>query len=104
MYPTLAPFRTTILFAAIASVVSCVMPAQAQVILDMSLITCGEYLKSDPERQELVAAWMSGYFNASRNQPMLSFERFEYNKKSVTNYCKTHKPETLMNAILVRAR
>jgi acid stress chaperone HdeB len=100
---TLGTLRSIMLAAAVASF-SFALTAQAQVILDMSLITCGEYLKSDPERQEMVAAWMSGYFNASRNQPMISFERFEYNKKNVTNYCKTHQRETLMNAILVRAR
>jgi hypothetical protein len=31
-------------------------PARAQVILDLSLLRCSDYLSSDPERQELIAA------------------------------------------------
>ena len=57
------------------------LPARAQVILDMSLITCQQYLGYDPRRQEMVASWMSGYFNVSINQPVVSFERFD-NKKN----------------------
>lgn len=75
------------------------LPARAQVILDMSLITCQQYLGYDPERQEMVASWMSGYFNASINQPVVSFERFDNNKRTVADYCRTHGYETLMSAI-----
>jgi acid stress chaperone HdeB len=74
-------------------------PVTAQVILDMSLLTCKDYLEAAPERQELVAAWMSGYFNASRNQPTVDFKRFEANKKRVANYCKRRKEDNLMSAI-----
>ena len=76
------------------------VPARAQVILDMSLITCEQYLGYDAARQEMVASWMSGgYFNASINQPVVSLERFEYNKRVVTDYCREHRRETLMSAI-----
>jgi acid stress chaperone HdeB len=78
---------------------STTFPARAQVILDMSLITCEQYLGYDPARQEMVSAWMSGYFNASINQPVVSVERFEYNKRVVTDYCREHRRETLMSAI-----
>ena len=98
------PMRGAIFAASAALATGGILPAHAQVVLDMSLITCGQYLSYDPERQEMVAAWMSGYFNASRNQPMVSFDRFEYNKKIVTTYCKSHRRETVMNAILVKAR
>jgi hypothetical protein len=65
----------------------------------MSLITCKQYVESDLERQELIAAWMSGYFNASRNQPRVDFSRFARNKMLVAHYCKRHKLESLMSAI-----
>jgi acid stress chaperone HdeB len=78
---------------------SATYPAGAQVILDMSLITCEQYLEYDPARKEMVAAWMSGYFNASINQPVVSLERFEYNKHVVTDYCREHRRESLMSAI-----
>ncbi len=74
-------------------------PAHAQVILDMSLLGCSDYLSSDPERQELIAAWMSGYYNAAKNQPMVDLKRFRTNKALVEKFCKKHKKDNLMNAI-----
>jgi acid stress chaperone HdeB len=90
---------TAITIASAIFAVTSAAPARAQIIVDMSLITCKQYLESDAERQELVAAWMSGFFNASRNQPRVDFPRFALNKKRVEKYCKGHRPETLMSAI-----
>jgi len=70
-----------------------------QVKVDMSLITCKQYLGSDSERQEMIASWMSGYFRASANQPVLDFQRFANNRKKVAAYCKKQGGETLMSAI-----
>jgi hypothetical protein len=79
-------------------------PPGGQVQIDMSLITCKQYLSSDPERQEMIASWMSGYFRAARNQPVVDFQRFSNNKKIVVNYCKKSGGETLMSAIQKNAR
>ena len=51
-------------------------PVKAQVILEMSALTCHNYLEAPPERQNLMAAWMSGYFNAARNMPTVDFGRY----------------------------
>jgi len=75
------------------------VPARAQVILDMSLITCEQYLGYDAARQEMVASWMSGYFNASINQPVISVDRFEYNMRIVKDHCREHKRESFMSAM-----
>jgi hypothetical protein len=74
-------------------------PVSGQIKIDMSLITCRQYLNSDAERQEMIAYWMSGYFRASRSQPVFDFQRFANNKKTVGNYCKKRGDETLMSAI-----
>ena len=63
-------------------------PVTGQVKVDMSLITCKQYLSSDADRQEMIASWMSGYFRASRNQSVFDFQRFANNKRKVVNYCK----------------
>jgi acid stress chaperone HdeB len=74
-------------------------PAKAQTIVEMSALKCGDYLGSPPERQEQFAAWMSGYFNAERNMPMVDLKRFATNKKLVEKYCRGHKKDNLMNVI-----
>jgi acid stress chaperone HdeB len=79
--------------------VTSIVPAKAQVVLDLSLITCKQLLDSDPDRQALIGSWMSGYFSASKNLYMLDFRYVERNGKVVRDYCKTHKSDTVMNAM-----
>jgi acid stress chaperone HdeB len=74
-------------------------PAKAQVVLDLSLITCKQFLASDPERQALIGSWMSGYFSATKNLNILDLRYVERNRKVVGSYCKTHKSDTLMSAM-----
>jgi acid stress chaperone HdeB len=87
------------LLATAVCAVSAQRPARAQVILDMSLLQCSDYLGSDAERQELIAAWMSGYYNAAKNQPIVDLKRFQTNKALVEKFCKKNKKDNLMNAI-----
>jgi hypothetical protein len=74
-------------------------PMSGQVKVDMSLVTCRQYLSSDAERQEMIAAWMSGYFLASRGQSIFDFQKFANNKRAVGNFCKKRGGETIMSAI-----
>ncbi len=41
-------------------------PASAQVVIDMSLITCEDFAKRPPEIKGMIASWMGGYFSASQ--------------------------------------
>ena len=64
------------------------MPAKAQVVLEMSAVTCEQYLKSDPEEPATLASWMSGYFNASKNVATVDLRKAERNLKVVASYCR----------------
>jgi len=90
---------TRIIGACALSLAALSTPAKAQVIVDLSLVTCGQYMGKDRDTQDVIAAWMSGYFNAAKNQSMVDLARFERNRKAVEKYCKTHKLETLMSAV-----
>jgi len=72
---------------------------KAQLILEMSALTCRNYLEAPPERQNLITAWMSGYFNAGRNMPTVDFGRYATNKRLVEEHCRAHRDDNLMRAI-----
>jgi acid stress chaperone HdeB len=76
-----------------------IVTARAQVMLDLSQITCKQFLASDAERQALVGSWMSGYFSATKDLNILDFRYVERNRKVVGKFCKTHKSDTLMSAM-----
>ena len=74
------------------------LPARAQVV-DLSLITCKELLAGDTDRQAFIAWWMSGYFSASKNLNVVDFRYVERNGRVIGKYCKSHKSDTVMNAM-----
>jgi hypothetical protein len=76
-----------------------VLPAMGQVRLEMSRITCKQWLDAAWDQQNFMQYWMSGYFNASRNNNVLDFSRLKRNTAKVTAYCKKHRSETLASAI-----
>jgi acid stress chaperone HdeB len=79
-------------------------PPGGQVKVDMSLITCKQFLASDAERQKMIAYWMSGYFRAYRGQPVFDFQRFANNRRALNAHCKKRGGETVMSAIQKSAR
>ena len=93
-----------LIFVALAATTLASPPANAQAVFDMTMITCKQYLASDRDRQDIMASWFSGYFNAARNNAVLDTSRFERNKATITAYCKRNGVETLMSAIQRNAR
>ena len=96
--------RNKLIIAAVVATAFAGGEARAQTVLDLTMITCKQYLESPADRQDIIASWMSGYFSAARNNAVLDTSRFERNKAAVTAYCKRHRVETLMSAIQRNAR
>jgi len=88
-----------ILFITVAVLSAAPLPASAQINLDMNKITCGDWLGYDPESQNFVRFFMSGYYNASRGSNVLDYNRLQRNSQKVMAYCKKHRSETLPTAI-----
>jgi acid stress chaperone HdeB len=84
---------------AAAMMASAAMPAKAQVVLEMSAVTCEDYLKSNSEQKDILASWLSGYYHASKNVATVDLRKAKANVKVVTKYCKSNKKESLMNAV-----
>ena len=74
-------------------------PGRAVVKVEMSEITCRQFINSSFDKQLAIGAWMSGYWNAARNLETLDITRYKANSKRVSNYCKRHRKDTLMSAI-----
>jgi HdeA/HdeB family protein len=81
-----------------------VVPAIAQVAIHMSFVTCEQFLRSDSERRDIMAAWLSGYINAAKGRKTVDIFGFERNRAIVEKYCMGHKSEALMNAVQMNSR
>ena len=91
--------KPSIFVVAIMALSAMTSAAKAQVVVDISLITCKQLLESDQERQTLISSWMAGYFSASKNLNVVDFRYVKRNGNVISKYCKTHKSDTVMNAM-----
>jgi acid stress chaperone HdeB len=74
--------------------------ARSQGVIDLSLLTCRQLLNSDTDMQRLISSWMAGYFSASKNLSVVDLRHTERNTKVIGSYCRTHKSDTVMNAMV----
>src|SRR5262245_50047827 len=65
--------------------------AQAQVTVDVTKINCDQFVHHKIDEPRLIAAWLSGYYNAKRNNQVLDLQMFEENMSKVTKYCSDEK-------------
>ena len=70
--------------------------AQAQVTLDVSKITCEQFLLwkvTDPDK---IAIWLSGYHHAKRDSTIIDTNSLKENKSKLTEYCRKNYKGTVM--------
>jgi len=76
-----------------------VSTAQAQVTVDVSKITCEQYLLDKVAEPRLLAAWLSGYYSSKRNTTIVDTQALASNADKVADYCRSNKPLMLMKAV-----
>jgi len=91
--------NTKTLVIAVLLAASSAVPACAQTVVDMSLISCEQFLKSPQERKDVLSSWMGGYYSAMKNLATIDARYVVRNSEKVASYCKKAKNETLMSAI-----
>jgi hypothetical protein len=96
----------------LSSIVLAAVSARAQVSIDVSKITCDEYVHDKIPTSDfisfsavgslplearsmlsrwLIANWLSGYYHAKRNSWIVDPESFENNVNKLNNYCYDEK-------------
>lgn len=75
--------------------------AEAQVTVDVTKINCDQFVHHKISEPRLIAAWLSGYYNAKRNNRIIDLEVFDDNMSKVKNYCSDEKnfKVTVMKAV-----
>ena len=75
------------------------VPAQAQVTLDISKVTCDQfagYKITDPQN---IAIWLSGYYNGKRGNTVIDTQALAENVKKLEYYCVSHPHVPVMKAV-----
>jgi acid stress chaperone HdeB len=70
---------------------SLVSSAQAQVMLDVTKITCDQFVHHKLLEPRLIAAWLSGYYHGKRDTQVIDLEKFDENLSKLEGFCYQEK-------------
>jgi acid stress chaperone HdeB len=73
--------------------------AGAQVTVDVSKITCKEFLYDTVTVPDNIAYWLSGYYNAKRGSTVFDVNALKGYVSKVQDYCLHNQTVTVMKAV-----
>ena len=84
------------LFAAAAAAVALtVTPAAAQKI-DLSTITCKEFLESGQDNISYILMWLHGFYTSSDDPPIIDFDKMKERGAKLGDYCRANPTNGLI--------
>ena len=73
--------------------------ASTQVMVDVSKMTCDQFVKYKVADPKLIAAWLSGYFHGKRGDAMVDMLKLNSDADAVEAYCFKNHDALLMPSV-----
>ena len=90
--------RCIIGVAGLALVLTTSDAARTQVMLDVSKLTCDQFIKYKVADPKLIAAWLSGYFHGKRADAMVDTQKLNVDADKVEKFCFKNPQAPLMQS------
>ena len=71
----------------------------AQVTIDMSKVTCGQYVLYQIPHSDYIPFWLLGYYSAKRGTTIVDTQEFKANADKVKQYCQINSDVPIMQAV-----
>ena len=91
--------RATLTACKLLGALILVSVAQAQVTIDISRITCDQFLGYRTIHPDEIAMWLSGYYNGQRGNTTIDTETLNAQKRGLQEYCLRNLNVPIMQAI-----
>lgn len=91
-------------FAGLAGAGLLTSQAGAQVLVDVSKITCDQYITQRITHSRTVNIWLSGFYAGRRNNPVVDTQALERNSNKVSRFCESHRDMPLLDAVEAAAK
>jgi acid stress chaperone HdeB len=87
--------------AAMGSIFALELASQvrAQVALDLSKVTCDQFVGYKITDPQNIAIWLSGYYNGKRSNTVIDTQGFDTNTKKLRDFCFRNPATPVMQAI-----
>jgi acid stress chaperone HdeB len=73
--------------------------ASAQVLLDVSKITCWQFVTYKVTNPRLIAIWVSGYYHGKRGDTVVDTQDIQAKADKVEEYCTKNPDVPMMDAV-----
>lgn len=73
-------------------------PAHAQVMLDLSKVTCEQWSGYKITNPQNIALWLSGYYNGKRGNTVLDTQALAAENQKLRDFCITNSQMPVMQA------
>jgi acid stress chaperone HdeB len=84
-----------VLFAALWMISTA--PANA-VVLDLSTMTCKQFVEGGPDEIKMVLTWMDGWYKGDEDEAIIDTDVFVDNAKKFGTYCAANPSISIVNA------
>jgi acid stress chaperone HdeB len=72
-------------------------PASA-VVLDLSTMSCKQFVESGPDEIKMVLTWMDGWYKGDQDEAIIDTDVFVENAKKFGTYCAAHPTISIVTA------
>jgi hypothetical protein len=66
---------------------------------DIAKVTCDDLNHASAEDLVVIGSWLSGYYNAKRNNTAINLSELGANTRKVLQFCRTNPQATAMHAV-----
>ena len=73
------------------------VPAHA-VVLDLSTMSCKQFIESGPDEIKMVLTWMDGWYKGDSDDAIIDTDVFVENAKKFGTYCAAHPTISIVTA------
>ncbi len=88
-----------LLGCALAIALPAALPAQAQTTIDMSKITCEQWLTFKVADPDQIAIWMAGWYGAKRNTTLVEVQALKETANRLKDICIRNLNVPLMKVV-----
>ncbi len=89
--------KTTISMLFAAAFALCSMPAHA-VVLDLSTMTCKQFVEGGDDEIKMVLTWMDGWYKGDQDEAIIDTDVFVENAKKFGQFCAANPTISIVNA------
>jgi acid stress chaperone HdeB len=73
------------------------VPAHA-VVLDLSTMTCKQFIEGSPDEIKMVLTWMDGWYKGDSDEAIIDTDVFVANAKKFGTFCAANPSISIVNA------